>query len=256
MMWFLRSAAAPARWSILSACLLLWIPCHGSAQKTKPSIVGRIVSSLNETPVVGARVSLLAQRKSTTTDSAGRFEFRDLKPGTYQIEALLIGYSPLAAVVDLGEDERKELEFRTDTVGQLLPTIFVDGESQPSLIKILTKFERRMATGTGRYITREQILQRNPMQLTDLIRFLPGVRSHCRGMSCQLLLNQDPRGCGPAIFVDGISTVMQVLEATHPNSVQGIEVYNGPSDVPPEINNETARCGGAIAIWTRRGLSP
>ena len=255
-MWPFGSSAAPARWSLLGACLLLWIPTDGSAQKTKPSIVGRIVSSLNETPVVGARVTLLQQRKSTTTDSVGRFEFRDLKPGTYQIEAVLLGYSPLAAVVDLGENERKELEFRTDSVGALLPTIYVDGESQPTLIKILTKFERRMATGTGRYITREQILQRNPMQLTDMIRFLPGVRSQCRGLSCQLLLNHDPRGCGPAIFIDGVSTVMQVLEATHPNSVQGIEIYSGPSDVPPEINNEAARCGGAIAIWTRRGLSP
>lgn len=255
-MWLLRSSAGLARWIAIGAVSLLLIPDLADAQKIKPSIVGRIVSSLNETPVVGAKVTLIAQRKSTTTDSAGRFAFRDLKPGAYHIEALLIGYAPLAALVDLGEEERKEIEFRTDSVGVLLPTIFVDGESQPSLIKELTKFERRMAVGTGRFITREQILQRNPMVLTDMLRFLPGVRSHCRGMTCQLLLNHDPRGCGPAIFVDGISTVMQVLESTHPNSVQGIEVYSGPSEVPPEINNEAARCGGAIAIWTRRGLSP
>lgn len=234
----------------------VWGPEDLSGQDKRASIAGRVVSSATDAPVAGVRVNLLSQRKSTTTDSVGRFGFDRLKPGVYQVEALMLGFAPLTAVVQLEEGERKELEFRTDSVGQLLPTIFVDGESQPELIKVLTKFERRMAVGSGRFITREQIVQRNPMQLMDMIRFLPGVRSKCNGSSCQLRLNHDPRNCGPAVFVDGVPTALTVLEATNPNDVHGVEIYRGPSETPPEINTEAARCGGAIAVWTRRGLQP
>lgn len=226
------------------------------AQDQKASITGRVVSAATEVPLPGIRISLLRLRKSVTTDSVGRFRFERLNPGQYQVEAALIGFAPLTALVQLGEGERKDIEFRTDSAGQLLPTIFVDGESQPELIKVLTLFERRMAVGLGRFITRAQILERNPMRLMDMIRFLPGVRTNCNGMSCQVRLNNDRRGCGPAIYVDEVPTSMAVLEATSPNDVQGIEIYRGPSETPPELNNEEARCGGAIAIWTRRGRAP
>jgi len=159
----------------------------------------------------------------------------------------------LAALVDLQEGERKDLEFRTDTLGQLLPTVFVEGESQPALVHFPTTFERRMTSGHGRFITREDIVQRNPMRILDMIRFLPGVRSDCRGLMCQVRLNQDPSGCPPAVFVDDQWTSLSVLDNTPPTDIEGIEIYRGPSETPSEINNEAARCGGAIAIWTRRG---
>ena len=227
-----------------------------AAQPKQSSIVGRVITATGGEPVPGARVNLLSLRKSVATDSVGRFAFQQLKPGVYQLEAMVIGRAPLAAVVQLGENERKEVEFRTDSAGAFLPTIFVDGESQPDLVKLLTKFERRMAVGMGRFVTRDEILQRRPVRLMDMIRFLPGVRTNCYGMTCQVRLNHDPRNCGPAIFIDDVQTTMAVLETTPPTDVQGLELYRGPAETPPEINNETARCGGAIVIWTRRGLAP
>lgn len=255
----MKDGSRTVRWTLGLAVawgVSVWAPAPGLAQDKRASIAGRVVSSADKSPVAGVRVNLLAPRKFATTDSVGRFLFDNLKPGAYQLEALMLGFGPLSALVKLEEGERKELEFRTDSVGQLLPTIYVDGEAQPVALRELTKFERRMATGSGRFITREQILQRKPMRILDLIRFLPNVRMNCYGLGCQVRLNRDPRNCGPAVFVDGIPTSMAVLEATNPNDVHGIEVYRGPSETPPEINNEAARCGGAIAIWTRRGMDP
>lgn len=222
------------------------------AQSKTASITGRVTSHDGE-PVPGARVFLVTSRKVAATDSNGRFGFLDLKPGPYRIEASLIGYAPLTAVVVVAQGERKDIEFRTDSVGQLLPTIFVEGEPAPELIRVPTTFERRMAQGHGRFITREAIAQRNPMKIMDMIRFLPGVRADCRGYTCMLRLNHDPSGCYPAIFVDDQPTHITVLDNTPPGDVEGVEIYRGPSETPPELNNEDARCGGAIAIWTRRG---
>ena len=220
------------------------------------SITGRVVTSTDGTPVAGVRVTLIGARKAESTDSLGRFRFEKLEPAAYKLEVALIGLSPLGAVVEVKAGERKDVEFRTDDAGQLLPTIYVDGESQPTLIKVLTKFERRQATGMGRFVTRDEILRRRPSRLMDLIRFLPGVRTNCYGLTCRVLLNHDPSNCGPAVFIDEVQTTMAVLEATSPSTVQGLEIYRGPSETPPEINVEAARCGGAIVIWTRRGLAP
>lgn len=222
------------------------------AQAKNGAITGRVMAAKG-TPIPGARVLLVNSRKTIATDSLGRFAFGGLKPGAYRVQAHLIGYGPLAALVDLREGELKDIEFRTDTLGQLLPTIFVEGESQPELVHLPTVFERRMASGHGRFITREDVLQRNPMRILDMIRFLPGVRSDCRGFTCQIRLNQDPTNCPPAVFIDDQFTALAVLDNTPPSDVEGVEIYRGPSETPSELNNETARCGGAIALWTRRG---
>ncbi len=232
--------------------LVFSVPDSATGQSKTAVISGRVVSADGD-PVAGARVQLLNIRKAQATDSVGRFRFPDLKPGSYRVEANLIGMSPLSALVTVNAGELKDIEFRTDSLGQLLPTIFVEGEPEPQVLRILSTFERRMAHGHGRYITRDAIEQRNPVKIMDMIRFLPGVRSDCRGFVCQLRLNHDTRGCSPAIFVDDQQTHITVLDNTPPSAIEGVEVYRGPSETPPELNNETARCGGAIAIWTRRG---
>ena len=226
-----------------------------SAQKPSASIGGRVVSTRDDAPVPGARVYLSTTHKWIKTDSVGRFLFAELRAGVHQIEASLIGFAPLTAIIELAVGEKKEIEFRTDTLGQLLPTIFVEGEPQPDLIKEMTKFERRMLHGSGRFITREDIKRRNPMRMIDLLRFVPGVRVACREFTCEIRLNTNPSGCPPAVFMDDVQTTQSSLDAMLPSDVAGIEIYRGPSETPPELNNDKARCGGAIVLWTRRGLS-
>lgn len=239
--------------AMLTSALVFADFATGSAQSKTASIAGRVLRSFDSLPVSGARVILVNERRKTETDSLGRFTFESLEPGSYRVEANLIGFPPLTALVTVNEGEHKDVEFRSDSLGQLLPTIFVEGEPRPELVRVMTTFERRMSTGHGRFITREEIERRNPHQLMDMIRFLPGVRSDCRGFTCQIKLNHSRSGCGPAVFVDDQRTTLAVLDNTPPSAVEGIEVYRGPSETPPELNNEDARCGGAIAIWTKRG---
>lgn len=227
-------------------------PSRAEGQAKTAAITGR-VTNFDGAPVPGARVVLVTLRKTVATDSVGRFAFRELKAGPYRLQANLIGYPPLYSLIQINDGELKDVEFRVDSAGQLLPTIFVEGEPQPELIRNLTTFERRQSAGHGRFITREDIVRRNPMRIMDMIRFLPGVRSDCRGFTCQIRLNQDPTGCPPAIFMDDQHTNIAVLDNTPPMDIEGLEIYRGPAETPPELNNEIARCGGAIVLWTRRG---
>jgi hypothetical protein len=241
---------------VVVAFLQVQDPDWAAAQSKAAAITGRVVSMADGVPLPGVRISVVNLRKTVATDSVGRFAFEALRPGSYRIEASVIGYLPLSAVVTLNAGDSKDVEFRTDSAGQILPTVYVEGEPLPELMSVLSTFERRMAVGSGRFITREQILQRNPHRIIDMIRFLPGVRTECRGSNCRVLLTRGNQSCGPAIYVDDQATSITVLDNTPPNDIQGIEVYSGPAAVPPELNNETARCGGVIAIWTRRGRTP
>src|SRR5258706_3569987 len=241
-MFVIRRSVLPAVLAALAVGAQWVMPRQSSAQSKKTGITGRVTTSDGSVPVPGARVNVVNIHRVTVSDSNGRFAFPSLRPGHYLVEVTVIGFAPLSAIVQLAENEQKDVEFRTDTTGVLLPTVFVEGESRPELVRPVSVFERRMAGGHGRFITRDAILDRNPMRIMDMIRFLPGVRSSCSGPYCQLRLNNDPSGCAPAVFVYDQRTSISGLDATQPGAIQGVEVLRGPSETPPELNNRTARC--------------
>ncbi|MHB1328716.1 MAG: carboxypeptidase-like regulatory domain-containing protein [Gemmatimonadales bacterium] len=230
-------------------------PATGAAQARFATISGRVIAAATERPMGGIIVVLAPLDRRTTTDSAGGFEFVGLRPGTYRVEAGLEGGAPLAATVLLAEGERKDLEFRIEGVEGRLPVVVTEVALVPVVRSPASAFERRRATGNGRYFDQAAILERRPHRLIDLLRLLPGVRVECQAGVCFVRLNNDPRGCAPAVFLDEQRSTLSALDHTAPGDVLGLEVYRGPSETPPELNNDQARCGGAIAISTRRGLS-
>ena len=44
----------------------------------------------------------------------------------------------------------------------------------------------------------------------------------------------------------------EAVNMIHPSSVEIIEVYRGPSELPAIFGGSTGQCG-AIAMWTKRG---
>ncbi len=228
-------------------------PATGAAQPGFATISGRVISGSAARPMGGVTVVLASLDRRTTTDSAGRFSFAGLGPGTYRVEAGLTGVAPLAATVLLAEGERKDIEFRIDGVDEGLPVVVTEARPVPVMRTPASAFERRRASGNGRYFDQEDILERRPHRLIDLLRLLPGVRVECQAGACFVRLNNDPRGCAPAVFLDEQRSSLSALDHTAPGDVLGLEIYRGPSETPPELNNDQARCGGAIAISTRRG---
>jgi hypothetical protein len=110
---------------------------------------------------------------------------------------------------------------------------------------------RRKSEGRGRYITKEDIAARQSATLPDALRGLAGVRIECRtSIVCQVRMARSPRNCGPGYFMDGIPTDPAAVYLTPVNEIEGIEVYSGPSETPPELEGVASRCG-VIVLWTR-----
>ena len=83
----------------------------------------------------------------------------------------------------------------------------------------------------------------------DLLRTVPGVRVDCRLGYCRIQMARAPRNCNPAYFMDGVPVDPSAVLLQPPRDLDGVEIYSGPSETPPELERMAA-CG-AIALWTR-----
>ncbi len=71
------------------------------------SVAGEVREFLEDNPVAGTTVLLetMYRRDATTTDEGGRFEFKNLIPGSVQLTAEAVGYGKSKARVTVGEAE-------------------------------------------------------------------------------------------------------------------------------------------------------
>lgn len=253
MLFFLALSAAPATGQV--------------------RVVGRVIDDLTEHPLSLTHVSLRApdgsligERESTET---GTFEFQVRGVGAIRLTVERYGYQANTTPL-LYFDARKffQVEIRMDPEAILLAPLEVIAWSARPENALHEAFKRRVETGMGVYITRDQVEARKPLLVTDLLREIPGLEFETSGYgnrpSVRMIRAAGMR-CSTQIFVDGFLVNRRVFtpgsfeaadvsidDYVSPGSVEGIEVYRGLSTVPPEFLNPDADCG-VIAIWTRRG---
>jgi len=208
------------------------------------SITGTVRTSAKGPAIEGSRVALLGTTLITTTNARGEFALHGLTPGKYVIQASAIGYATLSASIEVKSLETLEIDFEVDPEAARLPDIAV--EEPPNLP---ADFVRRRAEGGGRYFTRADIEKRNANSVAELLRTVPGMRIECRGVECRAMFSRSPRNCPPAYFMDGAPVHSSFVWLQSPRELDGVEVYSGPSETPPELNRYSS-CG-AIVLWTR-----
>jgi len=87
-----RSAGAMI---VLAIALMISDRTRAAARRVDPA--GGIAGVVRDTagrPLPGVQVVLAGLDRGTTTSAEGRFLFRDLRPGHYHLQAILIGYAP------------------------------------------------------------------------------------------------------------------------------------------------------------------
>lgn len=195
--------------------------------------------------IEGGRVALIGTEFFVITNKRGEFSFHGLTPGKYVIQASAIGFSTLSSPIEVKALETLEIEFESEPQAARLPDVEV--AEAPNLPP---EFARRAATGRGRYYSRTEIERRNPPTVADLLRTVPGMRVDCRGPICRAVLMRAPRNCPPSFWLDGIPADPVVVWLQPPRDLDGVEVYSGPAETPPELDRGSS-CG-AIALWTRQ----
>ena len=237
-------------------------------------IEGRVLDDETETPLAGARVFLLNRYNRVSgyevTDDAGRFRFEKSSSGRFRLEVSAVGYrQTITPVLWMMEDRAfAGLEVRLTPNVVLLAPVEIVALAPPETSPVLENAMFRRERGFGTQITRQEIEERQPLRVSDMILELPGVYSLRTGTGAsgrRLYMGRSLPGvgggsCPVQIWVDGMLATrgvpggdVQIDEIVTPQDVEIIEVFRGLGSVPPEFLNNEARCG-VIAIWTRRAF--
>jgi hypothetical protein len=212
-------------------------------------IAGRVLTPTGK-PIPGARVTIRDARvadSAAVTDSSGAFRLSALPSGTFRLEAIKIGMTPMSAVVDL---RAGSLSAPTITLAERVTTL----ETQKVSTTRPTDrngFEDRRRRGNGYFLTAQQLLERSNRQVSDALIAVPGLRIAGTDQQGRTIIG-GRGGCVPEIFLNGMrlpgDESLRDLDNTVPiTQIAGIEVYP-PGQQPGQFGRGVCT---TVVMWTK-----
>ena len=236
------------------------------AAQQRAVLRGQVFDSAG-TPLTNVEVTLHEAQRVARTGADGAFAFHDVVPALYHVSLRQPGYRPIVGTARIAAGDSIDLRFRMRRVEVQLDTVHV---SEPAAGDPLADFKRRMASGTGTFITSDRLDELKDWHFSSVIlaeatRVLLAplstggwavasqVPSSCLGRSC----GSTPV-CYMAVWVDGVRIYAPGvgeppdLSSFRTEDLVGVEVYPGPATTPLELDATGSSCG-TIALWTRMG---
>src|SRR5512138_170253 len=233
--------------ALLGWALVVGLPLRAAAQAG--SIAGTVTDQATGGGLEAARVLMTGTTRIESTDREGRYRFRGVTPGTYQLRVLRVGYRPETQSVTVSGDEAVTADFamtgapvqldeivstatgeqRKLEVANAISTIDVAAVSELSPITEFTNLISGRApgvqvlksggtTGTG---TRIRIRGSNSVSLSnEPLYYIDGIRSESAALSSTL----DIRGFG-----SGIGAGPSRINDLNPDDIEDIETVKGPA---------------------------
>lgn len=243
------SALLPAALRVCTvATVSLGFATASVAQSAGGVLSGVVLAENSSALVGGAIVEIRAHGLRALSDSSGAFRIGGIPPGEHRVDLRALGYSAVAITVRIANDTTSVV--RIALVPVPLPTLDVESGLRRGDERMRGFHDRRSA-GFGRFVTREDIERRNVTDTKELLRGMPGVR--LVGERVQMSSSASTPRCLVQYFVDAIHITgaqFDFLRQFRPRDIEGIEVYRGPAETPPEFSRGGAQCG-VVAIWTR-----
>lgn len=227
-----------------------------SAQSGAQGVIRGTVRSESGAALGGAqlRVQPLAGGSWTAeSDEDGRVQLARVPAGEAWVHVRRLGYRPESLQVTVAPQTPAEVQLRlARAVAELAPVV-VRGRTE--VAGPMAGFYRRQSQGHGRFFTEAAVARRNPIQFTDLLRGVPGIRIEQRGLNTAVRIRGNR--CAPLVWLDGqaMGAAEVDLDAFDPRSFEGIEIYGGGASVPVEFQRNfgiSSSCG-TIILWTKRG---
>jgi hypothetical protein len=259
--------APPLRSTYLFLVALFSFALSGAATPAAAQVVkGRVLLAGGDRPVAGAAVTLHAadgrRVAGATTDSAGAFRLTAPRLGSFTLRAEQLGMATVETTpLALTLAQEVEVEIRMDRTVVPLQPLTVKARSSMDLGYLAGYFERvqrHELVGAGFVFTRDQIEERQAVDVADILRDLPSVSIIQSAGRLPAVLFRTGRGeCSPKVYVNGVrqnrggaaGTAAVVDELVRPVDLEGVEVYRGITEMPGEFYDE-GHCG-VILLWTR-----
>ena len=224
----------------------------GQVQAGRRELVGFVRDSAGG-GIEGATVQIAGN--VLRTDPRGAFRLWAPDVDTLTIAIHRLGFEALEALLTATGKQWDTVVVELSRVAQNLPGVTVTGSAARRALA-LANFDERKARGLGLFVTRGDILARNPSRLSDLLRDKRGVRlvrlsNNYYGVRFAAY-SAALRACAPNMWVDGQLAPGIEIDDLLPNDVYAIELYETFASVPAEFapRSSSVPCG-TIVIWTR-----
>ena len=243
-----------ALWRAAAAfCISLLAPTAALAQEAgeQANVLGRVLHSESRAALPDAVIEMPGLELSASSDETGRFVFRDIPAGEHVLIVRYLGYVD-TTLVALTPHVLNQIEIAINLRIVPVPDLLVQISALNAPSK-LTGFHRRRGQAGGHFITRQEILERDPLRTSDMLRRVPGVQLGRGGDGHRMRIRG--RNCHMSYFIDGIRAPGFNIDNVMPEAVAGIEIYKGTSTVPPEFRGALTPCA-VIVLWTRDPGAP
>ncbi len=241
-----------AHWIVAALFAALLTPAIAAAQFDTAAVLGRVTDQSGGL-IPGATVTLTNQatgiQATAVSDANGAYQFLNVRPGTYRIEAELSGFATAVApdvIVTVASRLRVDLSMKVGGVGE---TVEVRG---------VAKILETESSDRGQVIRHEQVvnLALNGRNYADLALLSPGVRQSSISTSRDASFNVNGmRSALNNFILDGVDNNSygtsnqgfsnQVVQVS-PDAVEEFKVQTN------NFSAEYGRAGGAVVNATFR----
>lgn len=242
-----------------SVAIVFWIatgpPPLPAQSATPPGSITTVVRDTTGAGIAGAELAVAGTSIRGYTDDDGHLHLAPVVPGPVRLTIRRLGFRPTSVDLTVNANRATIDTVRLVQVAHRLDVITVRGTIHAYSSRMLGFYERR-SQGFGHFFTRAQIEDINPSHLTDLFRRIPGMQLASTNVIQNAVRMRGARDCPPLLWLDGAPAAAAEydLDTIDPLSIEAMEVYSGPSEVPIQFKPpmDVQACG-VIVIWTRQG---
>jgi len=202
------------------------------AQQKTGSLKG-VVKSESGIPVEGALVSDSSKTWMAVTDNAGNFNVSEITPGQYTINVRSLGFENYFTKIIIASGSDTFIDITLKTVSYEMPQITVIEKHAGAMNKI---------PGSLKTISREDILNVDPVSGNEILRKVPGVHvvdEEGAGLRMNLSIRgTDPdRSRGVLVLEDGIPVALapygepELYYTPCMDRMSGVEVLKGSGSI-------------------------
>lgn len=259
-----------------AACMSIAFPLSAMNAQAG-SIIGRVVDDASNATIANAEVTLTDLKRSTRSDSVGRFLITAIPAGKHAIVVRLVGYTVLEASLDFAPGATLDADFPLTRTTTKLAKVNVVGETAKRYEMQLAEFEERRQSGIGKFLTADIFEKADGRPPSSVIQaYIAGIKmvqsngrrvlASARGTMLNLpgadeSFQRAPKACMMQIIVNNVPRYTgrptdQVFDFDQLNTADiiGFEFYT-VATTPLKYGGTGSRANmcGTVVIWTKGG---
>jgi TonB-linked SusC/RagA family outer membrane protein len=251
---------------LLVAAFASSIATAGHAQTPQQTTVsGRITDAPSGQPLANAQVNIVGSILGAQTNTDGQYTIRGVKPGTFELRALRVGYGEMRRSVTIAAGQSATENFAMQPVPVSLNPVVTTATGQQARAEVgndIAQVAAANIVATGTVNNAADLLTARAPGVTvfEGTQTGAGVRVRIRGTSSMSLSNN------PIYILDGVrvegttgsssvsvgGTTPARINDINPEEIESIEVVKGPS---ASTLYGTDAANGVIVITTKRGTA-